>query len=120
WTAWIDFRDWNGALVYFSHLVTYRCAIKEVRYGYDGGPGRSGLQAAAVQHSRPQQRPGRHQDRHEDPAQDKVDAGATHLSRRPPIPSAQLQRSEISQLFPVDFVDWDAMSAKDLPKPPRA
>jgi len=39
WTAWIDFRDWNGArLVYFSHLITYRCAIKEMRYGYNGGP----------------------------------------------------------------------------------
>jgi hypothetical protein len=25
-------------LVYFSHLITYRCAIKEVRYAYDGGP----------------------------------------------------------------------------------
>ena len=38
WTAWIDFRDWNGAmLVYFSHLITYRCAIQEVRYGYNGG-----------------------------------------------------------------------------------
>ncbi len=37
WTAWIDFRDWNGAmLVYFSHLITYRCAIQEVRYGYNG------------------------------------------------------------------------------------
>jgi len=39
WTAWIGFRDWNGALlVYFSHLVTYCCAIKGVRYGYNGGP----------------------------------------------------------------------------------
>ena len=38
WTAWIDFRDWNGAmLVYFSHLITYRCSIQEVRYGYNGG-----------------------------------------------------------------------------------
>ena len=38
WTAWIDFRDWNGTmLVYFSHLITYRCAIQEVRYGYNGG-----------------------------------------------------------------------------------
>lgn len=24
-------------LVYFSHLITYRCAIEEVRYGYNGG-----------------------------------------------------------------------------------
>jgi hypothetical protein len=33
WTAWVSFRDFNGRLVYFSHLITYRCAIKEVRYG---------------------------------------------------------------------------------------
>jgi hypothetical protein len=24
-------------LVYFSHLIIYRCAIEEVRYGYNGG-----------------------------------------------------------------------------------
>ena len=24
--------------VYFTHLITYRCAIKEVRYGYNDGP----------------------------------------------------------------------------------
>jgi hypothetical protein len=34
WTSWIAFRDWQGSmLVYFSQLLTYRCAIKEVRYG---------------------------------------------------------------------------------------
>ncbi len=33
WTSWISFREYNGLLVYFSHLVSYRCAIKEVRYG---------------------------------------------------------------------------------------
>jgi len=37
WTSWIDFRDWQGSmLVYFSQLITYRCAISEVRYGYNG------------------------------------------------------------------------------------
>jgi hypothetical protein len=37
WTSWIDFRDWQGGmLVYFSQLITYRCAIKEVRYRYNG------------------------------------------------------------------------------------
>jgi hypothetical protein len=36
WTAWVAFRDFNGQrLVYFSQLITYRCAIKEVRYGLD-------------------------------------------------------------------------------------
>ena len=34
--SWIAFRDYEGLLVYFSHMVTYRCAIKSVRYGLDG------------------------------------------------------------------------------------
>jgi len=33
WTSWISFRQYNGLQVYFTHLVSYRCAIKEVRYG---------------------------------------------------------------------------------------
>jgi hypothetical protein len=38
WTSWIAFREYNGMLVYFTQLVTYRCAIKEVRYGLGDGP----------------------------------------------------------------------------------
>ena len=38
WTAWISFREYNGLLVYFTHLVSYRCGIKEVRYGLEDGP----------------------------------------------------------------------------------
>ena len=38
WTSWIAFREFQGMKVYFTHLITYRCAIKEVRYGYNGGP----------------------------------------------------------------------------------
>jgi hypothetical protein len=38
WTSWIAFRDWQGMTVYFTHLVTYRCAIREVRYGFGDGP----------------------------------------------------------------------------------
>jgi uncharacterized caspase-like protein len=34
--AWIGFRDFDGRrLVYFTHLISYRCAIDEVRYGID-------------------------------------------------------------------------------------
>ncbi len=33
---WVEFRDFNGTLVYFTTLVTYRCAIAELRYGLDG------------------------------------------------------------------------------------
>jgi hypothetical protein len=38
WTSWIAFREWQGMTVYFTHLVTYRCAIKEVRYGLADQP----------------------------------------------------------------------------------
>jgi hypothetical protein len=38
WTSWIAFREWQGMTVYFTHLVTYRCAIKDVRYGFGDGP----------------------------------------------------------------------------------
>ena len=36
-TAWVEFRDFNGTLIYFTMLVTYRCAIADLRYGLDGG-----------------------------------------------------------------------------------
>ena len=38
WTSWIAFREWQGMTVYFTHLVTYRCAVREVRYGLGDGP----------------------------------------------------------------------------------
>jgi len=38
WTSWIAFREYNGMLVYFTQLVSYRCAIKEVRYSLSDGP----------------------------------------------------------------------------------
>jgi hypothetical protein len=34
---WVEFRDFQGVLVYFTTLVTYRCAIAEVRYGLGEG-----------------------------------------------------------------------------------
>ncbi|MGB6389871.1 MAG: caspase family protein [Methyloceanibacter sp.] len=38
WTSWIAFREWQGLTVYFTQLVTYRCAIGEVHYGLGDGP----------------------------------------------------------------------------------
>ena len=38
WTAWISFREWEGLTVYFTHLISYRCGIREIRYGLDNGP----------------------------------------------------------------------------------
>jgi hypothetical protein len=34
-TSWLSFRDFNGLLLYYTHLVSYRCAIREVRIGID-------------------------------------------------------------------------------------
>jgi hypothetical protein len=36
WPSWVEFREFNGLLVYFTTLMSYRCAITEVRYGLDG------------------------------------------------------------------------------------
>ncbi len=35
WTNWVEFREYNGLLVYFTQLISFRCAITEVRYGLD-------------------------------------------------------------------------------------
>jgi hypothetical protein len=34
-TSWLSFREFSGLLVYYTHLMSYRCAIREVRIGID-------------------------------------------------------------------------------------
>jgi hypothetical protein len=34
-TSWLSFREFNGLLVYYTHLMSYRCAIREVRVDID-------------------------------------------------------------------------------------
>jgi hypothetical protein len=34
-TSWLSFREFNGLLVYYTHLMSYRCAIREARFGVD-------------------------------------------------------------------------------------
>jgi Caspase domain len=34
-TSWLSFREFNGLLVYYSQLMSYRCAIREARVGID-------------------------------------------------------------------------------------
>jgi hypothetical protein len=34
-TSWLAFREFNGLLLYYTHLVSYRCAIRDVRIGID-------------------------------------------------------------------------------------
>ena len=33
--SWLAFRQYNGLIVYYTHLVSYRCAIRQVRIGID-------------------------------------------------------------------------------------
>ena len=33
--SWVEFRAFNGLLLYFTHLVSYRCGIGELRIGID-------------------------------------------------------------------------------------
>ncbi len=33
--SWLAFREFNGLLLYYTHLMSYRCAIREVRIGLD-------------------------------------------------------------------------------------
>jgi hypothetical protein len=33
--SWLSFREFTGLLVYYTHLMSYRCAIREVRVGID-------------------------------------------------------------------------------------
>jgi hypothetical protein len=34
-TSWLSFREFNGLLVYYTPLISYRCAIREARVGID-------------------------------------------------------------------------------------
>ncbi|MBI3435167.1 MAG: caspase family protein [Proteobacteria bacterium] len=34
-SSWLSFREFNGLLVYYTHLVSNRCAIREARIGLD-------------------------------------------------------------------------------------
>ena len=46
-TSWLSFRQFNGLLVYYTHLMSYRCAIREVRIGIElVGAGSSAQDAA--------------------------------------------------------------------------
>ena len=33
--SWLSFREFNGLIVYYTHLMSYRCAIRQVRIGLD-------------------------------------------------------------------------------------
>ncbi|MFN8830611.1 MAG: caspase domain-containing protein [Labrys sp. (in: a-proteobacteria)] len=36
WPTWVEFREYEGLLIYFTTMISYRCAITEIRYGLNG------------------------------------------------------------------------------------
>ena len=47
-TSWLSFREFNGLLVYYTHLVSYRCAIREVRDRHRHRGAGQGVEDAAL------------------------------------------------------------------------
>ena len=86
-TNWVEFREYNGLLIYFTTLVTYRCAITELRYGLDGMKPLQRYDLPQCNAQRPLLRAGERQALHEAAAEDEIDQPADRLARRNPVGS---------------------------------
>lgn len=54
WTSWVTFdASGNKGLLYFTHVLSYRCAVKEMRYGFNGGPPQKALELPACDEKNP-------------------------------------------------------------------
>ena len=81
-TSWLSFREFNGLLVYYTHLMSYRCAIREVRVGIEFYGARQGGEDAALRSPRSQRDSARRDAVFEARAADQVGVGGVDLPRR--------------------------------------
>ena len=81
-TSWLSFREFNGLLVYYTHLMSYRCAIREVRVGIDSAVPDKVLKMPACDPARSQRDPARGAALPEACAGDQVGFGRAGLPRR--------------------------------------
>ena len=55
--SWLMFREYNGLLLYYTQLVSYRCAIREVRIGLDSAVPNQVVQLPPCDPARPYEVP---------------------------------------------------------------
>jgi hypothetical protein len=100
WTSWIVFdASGNHGLVYFSHMLTYRCALKEVRYAFNGKAPQT--RHARLRRKRPLCDPLRLPALSQGERRYQVDGGAGHLCRRHAVAGTRVQ-ALTRRLVPTD------------------
>ena len=102
-TSWLSFREFNGLLVYYTHLVSYRCAIREVRIGIDTAVPNQVLKMPGCDMRDPA-RSRRHAALHEARAGNAVHLGGADLSRRQRVGDQELPHREPQQQLSVSTV----------------
>ena len=81
-TSWLSFREFNGLLVYYTHLMSYRCAIREVRVGIDSAVPDKVSENAALRSPGPQRDSARSDAVFEARAADQIGLGGIDVPRR--------------------------------------
>ena len=94
-TSWLSFREFNGLLVYYTHLMSYRCAIREVRVGIDSAVPDKVLKMPPCDPRDPSVIPHEAHALSEAGARDQIGVGGIDLSRR-----QRLGDQEFSALVP--------------------
>jgi hypothetical protein len=56
--SWVMFREYNGLLLYYTQLMSFRCAIRELRVGIDNTMPDKVIPLPACDPARPQEIPG--------------------------------------------------------------
>ena len=79
---WLSFREFNGLMVYWSHLISYRCAIREVKIGIDTTVPDKKLALPPCNPADPVLAPGKVGLLHEASGRDEVDVDRTDLQGR--------------------------------------
>ncbi len=92
WTSWIAFdASGNHGLVYFTQMLSYRCAIKEVRYGFNGGSLEKAIDMPACNEKDPYAIPDNYLPYFKVGDDIAVDVGADHLCRRHAVTGTRVQ-----------------------------